>query len=106
MDSRRALNGIASVCEVALTFPSLPQPIVDRSYLLDTIDGIFSARIDCVFLEGLAEIGKTVLCAQFAQRHSERCISLFLGPYRDLSSDPVQIRFDLANQIHWYLKGT
>lgn len=100
-------NGdLASVCDVALTFPVLPVPQVDRTYLLDTIDGIFSTGISCIILEGVAEIGKTVLCAQYAQRHNGSCVCLFLGPYSDLSSDPVQIRFDIANQIHWLLRGT
>lgn len=96
---------VTSVCDIAITFPILPVNPIDRSYILDTLDDIFSARIDGVILEGASEIGKTVLCAQFARRHGACCFSVFLGPYKDLSSDPAQVRYDLANQIHWYIKG-
>jgi len=97
---------VASALDLALTFPSLRPPIIDRGYLLDTVESIFEAGVDCVFLEGPEEIGKTVLCAQFALRHSASCFVLFIPQFSSVADDPAQIRFDLGNQVNWYLRGT
>jgi hypothetical protein len=96
---------VATTIDVALTFPQAPHPGIDRSHLLQTLEDIFDAGIDCVFLEGDEGIGKTILCAQFAQRHRRKCFSLFIRQFGDLAADPRQIRFDLGNQIHWHLRG-
>ena len=97
---------LVSLADIALTFPQMPRPLVERPYLLEAIESTFRTNCDVVLIEGEEEIGKTILLAQFALRYIEKCFSVFIRPVNDLAFDPRQIRYDLCNQINWFLRGT
>ncbi len=76
---------------ISLTFPELHDPLVPREAVLDQVDSLH-ALIPYVFVKGTDGIGKTTLLAQFALRHSERAISLFLRPFSRSDYSPDSVR--------------
>lgn len=96
---------LADITDIALTFPSFPDWMVQRENMLHTIDQIFERGYEVVLLDGEAESGKTVALSQFCQRHSMYAFSLFLRPSSKLAYDSAYCRFDLSNQVNWCLKG-
>jgi len=85
---------------------SFPGPIADeipRDNILDTIDVVFQGESQVVIVEGPDGMGKTRLLRQFALRHRDRCLSLFINPHSFLASDPAILRLDLCNQLTWVL---
>jgi len=88
---------------VCQSFPELPEPQIHRENFLDTIDRIFESGTELVVAEGKEGIGKTTLLAQFAARHPNHALSLFIRPTR-WACDPEILRFDLCNQVHWALR--
>jgi hypothetical protein len=86
------------------SFPELPQPLICRSNILDTIDTILDSDTQIVFVEGQEGIGKTSLLAQFSERHRHRAFSLFIHPASRVGCDAGILRFDLCNQLQWALK--
>lgn len=85
------------------SFPELPKPEIRRENFLDTIDTIFESNTQLVVIEGAEGIGKTTLLAQFARRHPDRALSLFIKPTSRWGYDPEILRFDLCNQLNWIL---
>lgn len=96
---------LVTLRDIALTFPQLPSPLVERPYLLEAIESALKSGSDLVLVEGEEQIGKTVLLAQFAIRHINRAFTLFIRSVNELGFDPRQVRFDLCNQINWYLRA-
>ena len=88
---------------LSASFPILEEPQVPRENLLDTIERIFFANIDLVILEGEDGAGKTNLLAQFATRHPDNTVSIFLASASRWALDPGIVRLDLCNQISWIL---
>jgi len=92
---------IVGICQ---SFPDIPNPVLDRPHILDSIDDILAGDTKLVVLEG-AGMGKTTLLAQFALRHQRHVAALFVRPTSRWGYDPAMLRFDLANQLQWHLHG-
>ncbi len=88
---------------VCQSFPSISKPQIQRDNILETIEAIFDGETEMVSVEGEEGIGKTTLLAQFAKRHPEKAISIFIRPTSRWSYDPDILRQDLFNQVHWIL---
>jgi hypothetical protein len=86
---------------VCRSFPELPEPLIERGNFLATIDRVFESSTEVVVAEGEEGIGKTTLLAQFAKRHPDHTLSLFIRPTSRWGHDPEILRFDLCNQIQW-----
>jgi archaellum biogenesis ATPase FlaH len=84
------------------SFPELPVPEIRRDYILDDIDDLFRDT-ELIIIEGEEGIGKTILLAQFAKRHSDHAISLFIRPTRSIYNDLEYLRYNLCNQLEWAL---
>ena len=63
---------------VCRSFPVSPHPEIHREHFLDTIDKIFEGDTILVVVEGVDGIGKTTLLAQYAKRHPNHALSLFI----------------------------
>lgn len=90
----------------SFSFPRLPHPQIPRDNILDLIESMFAANLQIVILEGAEGMGKTSCVAQFAQRHSNRAISLFIRPTGRWAYDLDMLRWDLCNQLEWALNRT
>jgi len=96
---------LVSVSDISISLPKLPEPFVARPHLIEAMESIFDNGADVLLVEGEEQIGKTVLATEFALKHSSRSFTLFLRPWNEIGFDPLQMRFDLCNQISWYLRG-
>jgi hypothetical protein len=90
---------------VSATFPELETPLIERESLLDLVDRQFE-QVPLVFIKGEPGIGKTTLLAQYALRHSERAISLFIRPFNRTDYHPDTVRLELLKQIGMLLRVT
>ncbi len=88
---------------ICLSFPEMPERNIERDNILDTIDRILDTDIELVIVEGTDGIGKTVLMAQFAKRHAENSVSLFVRPTGRWAYDPDVLRYDICYQLEWML---
>jgi hypothetical protein len=86
------------------TFPEPPQPEIRRDNILDTLDRIFEAGTHVVSVEGIEGIGKTTLLAQFALRHLQHCLVLFIRPTSRLAYAPEYLSEILSMQLHRILE--
>jgi hypothetical protein len=86
-------------------FPEAPRPEILRADVLDLIDEQFAGDVKLLVLDGAEGIGKTTVCAQFAHRHADRTISLFIRPTTRLVVDPGYLRLELARQVYAALSG-
>lgn len=64
---------------------------------------MFAADNAVVVVEGDAGIGKTTLLAQFAKRHPDNALSLWVEPQGRWRYDPDLNMRDLCNQLEWAL---
>ncbi len=94
---------IMDLTTVSTSFPRLLPPQIERENILDAIDMTFAGEAQVLVVEGPEGIGKTTLLAQFAQRHSNRAISLFIKSASHWAYDPLMLRRDLCNQLHWIM---
>src|SRR5438874_7277102 len=83
------------------SFPGSIAHEIPRDNILDTIELIFDGDSTVVVVEGAQGIGKTSLLRQFALRHCQRSISLFISPHSMLTYNPDLLSLDLCNQITW-----
>jgi hypothetical protein len=91
---------VEDLTTVADTYPGLPEPLVERDFLLQSIEEQLE-DLDALFLDWPEGGGKTTLLTQFFQRNAHRTISLFIGaPW---SYQPDAVKKDICNQIHWVL---
>ena len=97
---------VVRTIDVSYTAPELPTPLVRRPHLVQTLLQLFESNTDVVCVEAAAGYGKTTLLLEFASTSSSPCFATFLKPSSRLSYDPVLVRSDLANQVHWFLKST
>jgi hypothetical protein len=100
MMSKVEVMDLTVVCR---SFPVSPHPEIHREHFLDTIDKIFEGDTILVVVEGVDGIGKTTLLAQYAKRHPNHALSLFIKPTSRLAYDPEYLRLDLCEQLHWLL---
>jgi len=94
---------IIDLTTISRNFPQAPLGEVIRDNLSETIERTFDTGIDVIIAEGVAGIGKTTLLAQFAKKHPNEGISIFIRPGSRFSYDPDYIRLVLCEQIHWAL---
>lgn len=88
---------------ICRNFPKNPIPEVPRENLLQTIDKIFESDTDFLVVEGIEGIGKTTLLSQYAKRHADNALSLFITPISRLSYAPDYLRVILSEQVNWVL---
>lgn len=88
---------------ICRNFPKNPIPEVLRENLLQTIDRIFESETDFLVVEGIEGIGKTTLLSQYAKRHADNALSLFITPISRLSYASEYLRIILSEQVHWAL---
>jgi len=91
---------LTTVCQ---SFPEIPEPLISRDNILDTLDTLFMSGTELIVVEGEEGIGKTTLLIQFALRYPDHALSLFVKPASRWAYDPELLRFDLCNQIQWIL---
>lgn len=94
---------VITLPKICQTFPQLEEPQVLRENVLQTLDTVFKAGTDVVTVEGPDGIGRTTLLAQFALRYPNNSLSLFLSSTSRWTSDPLLLKLDLCNQLHWAL---
>lgn len=84
-------------------FPELPDDLIQRPHLIDTIKNILSSATPVVFLEGEEGDGATTTLAQFCLANQETTFSLFIKPASRFAYSPDYLRRILAEQFSWYL---
>ena len=84
-------------------FPQDPVGEIYRDHLLDEIDSIFKGDTHLVLVEGSEGKGKTTLLSQFARRHADNAISMFINPASRLAYAPNYLGVILSEQLHWAL---
>jgi hypothetical protein len=97
--AKEQLVDVITICQ---TFPELPHPQLQRDHILDSIDNIFAGDTKLIVVEG-SGLGKTNILAQFAMRHHNHVLMLFVRPTSRWGYDRDFLRFDLANQLQWLL---
>jgi len=97
---------VYDVSRVCTAFPDLPSPVVQRENLLDTIDYQFNSGAGIVVVEGPEGSGRTTLVTQFALRHPQRTVGLFLRGTAKWAYDLSVLQFDLVGQLENILLGT
>lgn len=94
---------IVNTTVVCRNFPEELHSEIHREHLLDTVDKIFEGDTQLVIVEGLEGIGKTTLMAQYAKRHPDHSLSLFIKSSSRLAYAPEYLRTILSEQLHWVL---
>jgi hypothetical protein len=89
---------------VSHSFPRLPELLIPRDNLLNTIERMFGGAIELVMIEGDEGLGKTTLLAQFARRHPDHTFSVFIKAASKFGYDPATVRYDLCCQLLWALR--
>ncbi len=89
--------------DLSHTAPHPPSPMVYRPHLINTIVRIFDSNTEFVCIEGGPGYGKTTLLKEFADSADDPCFGVFLRGASRLSYDSVLTRYELANQVTWYL---
>ena len=94
---------IMDLTRICQSFPRLPEPLISRDNLLDTIERMFGGAIEIVMIEGDEGLGKTMLLTQFAMRHPNHAFSVFIKAVSRFGYDPSTVRYDLCCQLRWAL---
>jgi len=83
---------LTTICH---SFPQMPELLIPRDNLLNTVERMFGGDIELVMIEGEEGLGKTTLLAQFAQWHPNRTFSIFIKAASRFGYDPATVRYDL-----------
>ena len=83
--------------------PDLPVPLIDRPHLVETLMAALQSS-SVLFIQGDDGDGVTTLLTQFAERHQESVVCLFVKPAGRMSYSIDYLRRLLAEQYHWHLK--
>lgn len=83
--------------------PDLPAPLIDRPHLVETLEAALQSS-SVLFIQGDDGDGVTTLLTQFAERHRESAVCLFVKPAGRMSYSVDYLRRLLAEQYHWHLK--
>ncbi|MEZ5326986.1 MAG: ATP-binding protein [Verrucomicrobiales bacterium] len=94
---------VMSLLAVSSTFPTLPDPLIERANLIQTLHDML-ADTEVVAIDGPEGIGKTTLLAEFAKGHPNTAFSLFVSGASSYSYDCTMLSSDLSTQIGWALK--
>jgi NACHT domain-containing protein len=94
---------VMSLPRVSANFPVLEEPQIRRENVLDVLETMLSGEVEMVVIEGTDGAGKTNILAQFAQKHADKTISLFLPSASRWALDTGMLRLDICNQISWIL---
>ena len=94
---------IVNLTTISSSFPLLESPQIHRDNIRSTIEAVLTAQTDLLVVEGEDGLGKTTLLAQFAARHPENAISLFIRATSRWAYDPSILMMDLCNQLNWLL---
>lgn len=97
---------LSRICDFSITYPGLPQPCINREHLLQPLESMFRRGVDVVVIEGDEQIGKTTIFAQYCSQRPKTAFCLFIRSFPDIAFEPDLLRYDLANQINWFLTGT
>jgi hypothetical protein len=89
---------LTTICQ---SFPRIPELLIPRDNLLNTIERMFGGEIELVMIEGEEGLGKTTLLAQFARRHPDHTFSVFIKAASRFGYDPTTVRYDLCCQLLW-----
>ena len=100
----RSMPEVMDLTLVCHSFPRLPELLIPRDNLLDTIERMFGGEIELVMIEGSEGLGKTTLLAQFARRHPDHTFSVFIKAASRFGYDPTTVRYDLCCQLLWALR--
>ncbi|MDW7658203.1 MAG: hypothetical protein SCM11_13625 [Bacillota bacterium] len=93
---------VKNITQHCYNFPSMKKPIVMRDNIIDTIDRLFNSTT-VVYIEGEENVGKTIIAAQFAEKHQNNSFCLFIKGSNNIGSNIPIIRTDLYSQINYYL---
>jgi hypothetical protein len=96
---------LLDVTKICTTFPSMLGIQIPRDNIHHTLETILGGDVELLSLEGPEGLGKTTVLAQFAKRHLNRCISMFVSPNSRFVYDPTIQSADLCNQMNWILHG-
>jgi hypothetical protein len=97
---------VVDVTKLCSSFPVLPEDLVVRDNLIQAIETAFEEGNEVVFVSGHDGLGKTTLLGQFAKAHSLNTFCLFVNASARLAADPEYLKFELCNQMHWFLYST
>ena len=89
----------SDLTKVAQTFPRFPSPFIARDNIIETFEASFASGIQVIVLEAPDGSGKTLTAAQFAARHHDRSLSLFVHSESRWGYDPEFVRLDLCQQL-------
>ena len=99
-------GSIVRIFDISLTAPILPKPLVQRPHLIQTLAHTFVPNTEVVCVEAPSGWGKTTLLLEFADSVDPPCFGMFLKSPSKLAYDPALVRYDLAEQVNWYLTGS
>lgn len=94
---------IVDLPSLSVNFPAVPSPELSRDNVLSTLEARFDGGARGIAVEGIEGMGKTTVLSQFARRHPNNAISLFITASNKLSFDPDLILQDLLIQVNWIL---
>ena len=92
------------LCSISQEFPRKLECEIARDNILDTMDQVLSGTTELLVLEGVEDIGKTTTASQFARRHGDHCVSVFVRKVSRWGIDPSRVMFDICNQMEWILR--
>ncbi|MBZ5562259.1 MAG: hypothetical protein LAP13_07540 [Acidobacteriia bacterium] len=95
---------VVDTTSICANFPLCEGKQIQRDNFIYTFEQILSTQIQVLILEGREDIGKTTVLAQFAKRHGNEAVSVFMRAANRFSYDPAVLLGDLCNQAHWLLR--
>lgn len=102
----RATPELFDLTKVSRSFPPPAVAEIHRENVLAEIELYLETKgIRLVQLTGQEGIGRTTIMSQFARRHGDKAISLFVTPTSRWGYDLEALRMDLCNQLEWVLRS-
>ena len=89
----------------SLSAPELPDRLVRRPHIVETIKRFLGSDTDIVLVEGPRGSGRTTLLREFIEIVEEPCFGLFLKEGNRGSYNPSVVKQDLGSQLQSYLRG-
>ena len=89
----------------SFTAPELPDRLVSRPHIIDTIKRFLGSDTEIVLVEGPRGSGRTTLLREFIEIVDEPCFALFLRAGNRASYSTRLAKQDLGSQLQFYLRG-